>query len=219
MGDALQGTARVPSPPPTLSPTAPPTVASPLFLVPVAERVQPCRSPAPRRGGGTRRVQSVREEGRDVSSQYGRRDEPCPVSTGGGTRRVPCCSPGASVRTKVPQATARPAADRSPFAVCFINMLVLHACLLVIHFSARRRRCLARATSRARSPCLTRRWGAHPRPPSRPPCAPSPSLIAVSKQIARSRVGAWHGRGCAGCKVTRTRRVRLVRGEGRGVSD
>ena len=27
------------------------------------------------------------QEGRDVSSQYGRRDETCPVSTGGGTRR------------------------------------------------------------------------------------------------------------------------------------
>jgi len=32
---------------------------------------------------GTRRVRLVREEGRDVSSQYGRRDETCPVSTGG----------------------------------------------------------------------------------------------------------------------------------------
>ena len=145
----------------------------------------PCPLPACSvRGGGTRRVQSVREEGRDVSSQYGRRDETCPVSTGGGTRRVPCCSPGASVRTKVPQATARPAADRSPFAVCFINMLVLHACLLVIHFSARRRRCLARATSRARSPCLTRRWGAHPGPRHVPPAHhPPPSSPSPSRSL------------------------------------
>ena len=33
---------------------------------------------------GGRRVQSVRGKGRDVSSQYGGRDETCPVSTGGG---------------------------------------------------------------------------------------------------------------------------------------
>jgi len=37
----------------------------------------------PVRLGGTRRVRLVREEGRGVSSQYGRRDEACPVSTGG----------------------------------------------------------------------------------------------------------------------------------------
>ena len=45
----------------------------------------------------TRCVQLVRGEGRDVSSQYGVRDEMCPVSTGGGV--------GA-------RASARPCADR-----------------------------------------------------------------------------------------------------------
>ena len=60
-----------------------------------ASSLSPCareeRSSRPRRrwsfsssaARAWRRVQSVREEGRDVSSQYGRRDETCPVSTGG----------------------------------------------------------------------------------------------------------------------------------------
>jgi hypothetical protein len=39
-------------------------------------------------GRGTRRVRSVRGEGRDVSGQHGERDETCSVSTGRGTRRV-----------------------------------------------------------------------------------------------------------------------------------
>jgi hypothetical protein len=59
-----------------------------------ASSLSPCareeRSSRPRRrwsfsssaARAWRRVQSVREEGRDVSSQYGRRDETCPVSTG-----------------------------------------------------------------------------------------------------------------------------------------
>jgi hypothetical protein len=47
-------------------------------------RQQPARRGHVRRlQEGTRRVQLVRKEGRDVSSQFGRRDETCPVSTGG----------------------------------------------------------------------------------------------------------------------------------------
>jgi hypothetical protein len=44
------------------------------------------------RARGRGRVRSVREEGRDVSGQYGRRDETCPVSTGGRAGVARACS-------------------------------------------------------------------------------------------------------------------------------
>ena len=44
-----------------------------------------------RGGGGTRRAHLVRGEGRDVSSQYGARDETCPFSTGQGRDVRPVC--------------------------------------------------------------------------------------------------------------------------------
>jgi hypothetical protein len=44
-------------------------------------------------------VRLVREEGRDVSSQYGRRDEACPASTGGrGGGTLPTARPDARAR-------------------------------------------------------------------------------------------------------------------------
>ena len=43
--------------------------------------------PGRARGSVQRRVRSVRGKGRDVSGQYGKRDETCPISTGKGTRR------------------------------------------------------------------------------------------------------------------------------------
>ena len=57
------------------------------------------------------------------------------------------------------------------------------------HFSARRRCCLGRATSQARSPCLTRRWGALARRPSRFPCArsPPPSRTKWTRLVPPSR--------------------------------
>jgi hypothetical protein len=57
----------------------------------------PCRACAMQRRSAEAPVQLVRDEGRDVSSQYEMRDETCPVSAGrrrrgGGT----WCSPGAT---------------------------------------------------------------------------------------------------------------------------
>jgi len=66
-------------------------------------RASTLRQPAP---AGTRRVQLVRGEGRDVSSQYWGRDETCPVSTGGAAA---CPRPARTLSTDLGLRAGRPA--------------------------------------------------------------------------------------------------------------
>ena len=78
----------------------------------------------------------------------------------------------------------------------------------------RSRRCRSRSSSRARRPCSAsraraapprrRRPGSYPAPPRRLPCRPRPPAVERRRRQAR---------------LPQVRRVRLVRGEGRGVSD
>jgi hypothetical protein len=173
-------------------------------------------------------------EGRDVSSQYGGRDETCPVSTGRGTQRV------WSVRGS--HRGARGAREKDVEAVRR-EWLAQHRQVPEPRSVARLRRA-PRAARRRHSPtleCRGARWGSPGGGPPPPPPSPSrtkwtrlvpppvqsghvSSILQVTTGVARARAGglgrvsAWYSRSTDACSVgARSVRPRKIyrRGGGR----
>jgi len=148
-----------------------------------------------------RRVRSVRAEGRGVSGQYVRRDEACPVSTCGGTRRVR--SVRAEGRGVSGQYVRRDAA--CPVSTC----------------GGTRRVRSVRAEGRGVSGQYVRRDAACPVST----CGGTRGMPGGWAGARRRRSGGGAPRRPAGSPppprvaLVCVRRVRSVRGEGRGVSD
>jgi len=74
-------------------------------------------------------VRLVREEGRDVSSQYGRRDQACPVSTGGrGGERGGSLLRARRERGQPPERVRRRPPPRAGLARVCLEAVVVRAC-------------------------------------------------------------------------------------------